>query len=203
MTCVCGQEFYTSAPIQPDPRKEESWQCAGITAGLIWSVAVAISIAFVAFQKHPTCVAEQDRLAVQCDPCWHKYFILTAGIEGAIGCGKQELEPDSHWLQESASSLHVVVKGHRDECIRCDTLRDDLMTRALRDCSTRHTIAYVYELVTGGGDGEVAGTATGSIAGTGAAATTAETAGGGGGSKGNKQPVSMTTESISVVLASR
>lgn len=117
-------------------------------------------------------------------------------------CGKQELEPDLRWLQESTSSLHLVVKEHRDECIRCDALREDLRTRALRDCSTRHTIALVYELVVGGGGGGgVPGTTAGAAAIAGAAEVA--TTGGGGGSKGNKQPVSMTTESISAVLASR
>lgn len=197
MTCICGQEFFTSAPIQPDPAKKEPWLCAGVTIGLIWAIAIAISVAFYAFQKHPRCVAEQDRLSVQCHPCWRQFYGFAAGVQGVRVCGEQELEPEFRWLKESESLLLQFTLERRQECTRCDTLREELMTRALRDCSTRHTIAYVYGLVTGGGGGGgVADTA-------GAGAATGADTGTTGGSKGNKQPVSMTTESISVVLASR
>lgn len=192
VTCICGEEFITDAPLLPEPSKEESWWRVGVTISLIWALGVFFSVAFFAFQTHPNCVAEQEQLFAQCYSCWHKYHILDAGIEGMSVCEEQELEPDMRWFKE-ASTTRL-----EQQCIECDIqVKDRIAPGALRNCSIRQTIVYIYELVMGGGGGVV-----GEVAGA-AGATTGVATGGGGGSKGNKQPVSMTTESISVVLASR
>lgn len=197
MTCICGEDFITDAPLLPEPVKEQSCWRVGLTVALIWALGVFFSVAFHAFQTHPNCAAEQQQLTAQCYPCWHKYHTLAAGIDGMSVCGEQELEPDIRWVKE-ASTTRL-----EQQCIECDIqVKDRIAPVALRNCSIRQTIAYIYELakgVFGAGGGGVVGEVA---AGTGAAETE-EATGGGGGSSGNKQPVSMTTESISVVLASR
>lgn len=195
MTCICGEEFITDAPLLPEPHKEESWLCIGVTMTLLLIGFIAMCFAS---RTHPDCVAEQAELVSQCYPCWHKYHILTAGVQGVLFCREQELEPDLRWLKLSYSLSHA-VQGQREECIQCDSKLKEQMGHARSDCSIRHTLAYIYGLVVGGGGGgEETGMAT-----AGAGLATAATGATTGGSKGNKQPVSITTESISVVLASR
>lgn len=206
MTCICGEEFITDAPLLPEPHKEESWLCIGVTMTLLMAMLIGFIAMCFASRTHPDCVAEQAELVSQCYPCWHKYHILTAGVQGVLFCREQELEPDLRWLKLSYSLSHA-VQGQREECIQCDSKLKEQMGHARADCSIRHTLAYIYGLVTGGGGGgDAAADTTGpGVATTGATAGVAAGTGAGatGGSKGNKQPVSMTTESISVVLASR